>query len=72
MPKSSSFVTRYAAAIVGRLKNIPVTFAALDEAPGPGTDLALIREGWVTVTVLTGLTESAALDVSALGERPWP
>jgi hypothetical protein len=24
------------------------------------------------VTVLTGLTESAALDVSALGEMAWP
>ena len=51
---------------------IPMTFSALDEAPGPGTDLALIREGWVTVTVLTGLTESTALDVSALGEMAWP
>jgi 5'-nucleotidase len=51
---------------------IPLTFSALDEAPGPGTDLALIREGWVTVTVLTGLAESAALDVSDLGEMAWP
>ena len=51
---------------------IPMTFSALDEEPGPGTDLALIREGWVTVTVLTGLTEFTALDVSALDELAWP
>jgi len=46
---------------------IPVTFSELDAQPGPGTDLALIRQGWATVTVLTGLRESGALDLSTLG-----
>jgi 5'-nucleotidase len=45
---------------------IPVTFSALDAHPGAGTDLALIREGWATVTVLDGLSESGALDLSTL------
>ena len=35
--------------------------------PGPDTDLALLRQGWATVTVLCGLCESDdALDLSAL------
>ena len=46
---------------------IPVTFSELDAQPGPGTDLALIRQGWATVTVLTGLRESGAPDLSTLG-----
>ncbi len=45
---------------------IPVTFSGLDAQPAAGTDLALIRQGWATVTVLNGLTESGALDLSTL------
>ena len=33
---------------------IPITFSELDAQPGADTDLALIREGWATVTVLEG------------------
>jgi 5'-nucleotidase len=46
---------------------IPVTFSQLDAQPGEDTDLALVREGWATVTVLEGLSESSALDLSSLG-----
>jgi 5'-nucleotidase len=46
---------------------VPVTFSEPGAQPGPGTDLALIRQGWATVTVLTGLRESGALDLSTLG-----
>ena len=35
--------------------------------PGDGTGLALVRQGWATVAVLDGLTESRALDLSASG-----
>jgi 5'-nucleotidase len=48
--------------------SIPVTFARPAGEPGPDTDLALLRQGWATVTVLCGLCESDdALDLSALG-----
>jgi 5'-nucleotidase len=46
--------------------SIPVTFASPADVPGPDTDLALLRQGWATVTVLRGLCESDALDLSAL------
>lgn len=36
---------------------IPVTFSAPDGEPGPGTDLALVRQDWASVTVLRGLRE---------------
>lgn len=45
---------------------IPITFSELDAQPGADTDLALIRQGWATVTVLDGLSESSALDLSML------
>ena len=46
---------------------IPVTFSQLDAQPEEDTDLALVREGWATVTVLEGPSESSALDLSTLG-----
>jgi 5'-nucleotidase len=47
--------------------SIPVTFARPAGEPGPDTDLALLRQGWATVTVLRGLCEcDNALDLSAL------
>jgi 5'-nucleotidase len=47
--------------------SVAVTFARPAEEPGPDTDLALLRQGWATVTVLCGLRESDdALDLSAL------
>jgi len=46
---------------------IPITFSQLDAPPGEDTDLALVRQGWVTVSVLEGLSESGALDLSTLG-----
>jgi len=45
----------------------PLTFSGLDAVPGGGTGLALVRQGWATVTVLDGPTESRALDLSASG-----
>jgi 5'-nucleotidase len=60
---------RVARAIIGEPGEgfIPITFPELDAQPGADTDLALIREGWATVTVLEGLSESTALDLSTLG-----
>jgi 5'-nucleotidase len=49
--------------------SVQVTFARPVAELEPGTDAALLREGWGTVTVLEGLRESQALDVSSLG-RP--
>lgn len=47
--------------------SVSLTFARPGTDPGPDTDLALLREGWATVTVLRGLCESDdALDLSAL------
>jgi 5'-nucleotidase len=47
--------------------SIPVTFARPAGEPGPDTDLALLRQGWATVTVLRGLCEpDDALDLSDL------
>ena len=46
---------------------IPITFSQLDAQPGDDTDLALVRQGWATVTVLDGLSESSALELSTLG-----
>ena len=46
---------------------IPIRFSELNAQPGADTDLALIRAGWATVTVLEGLSESSALDLSTLG-----
>jgi 5'-nucleotidase len=48
---------------------VPISFARPPSDPQPGTDMALLREGWGTVTVLDGLRESDALDLSALS-RP--
>ena len=60
---------RVARAIIGEPGEgfIPITFSELDAQPGAGTDLALLRDGWATVTVLEGLSESSALDLSTLG-----
>jgi 5'-nucleotidase len=47
--------------------SIPVTFTRPAGEPAPDTDLALLRQGWATVTVLRGLCEcDDALDLSAL------
>jgi len=46
---------------------IPITFSPLEAQPGDATDLALLREGWATVTLVGGLSESSALDLSTLG-----
>jgi 5'-nucleotidase len=47
--------------------SIPVTFARPAGEPGPDTDLALLRAGWATFTVLRGLCEDGeALDLSGL------
>jgi 5'-nucleotidase len=47
--------------------SIPVTFARPAGEPGPDTDLALLRAGWATFTVLRGLCEDGeALDLSDL------
>ena len=46
---------------------IPITFSQLEAQPGDATDLVLLREGWATVTLVEGLSESSALDLSTLG-----
>jgi 5'-nucleotidase len=38
---------------------IPVTFSEPGQQPEPGTDLALLRQGWATVTALLGPCEDA-------------
>ena len=45
---------------------IPVTFAEPTADPGPDTDLALLRQGWATLTPLHGPREYERLDLSAL------
>lgn len=42
---------------------IPVTFTEPGEEPGPGTDLALVRQGWATVTALHGPCEGDPPDL---------
>ena len=47
--------------------SVPVTFARPAGEPGPDTDLALLRQGWATVTVLRGRCEADdAMDLSGL------
>jgi 5'-nucleotidase len=46
--------------------SITITFTIPEAPPEPGTDLALLRQRWAPVTVLDGLRESAAPDLSAL------
>ncbi|MGH3277266.1 MAG: 5'/3'-nucleotidase SurE [Streptosporangiaceae bacterium] len=47
--------------------SIALTFARPAGTADPDSDLALLRQGWATVTVLRGLCASDALDLSALG-----
>jgi len=45
---------------------VAVTFSRLETEPEPDSDLALVRQGWATVTALRGPRETSALDVSTL------
>ncbi|MEX5636244.1 5'/3'-nucleotidase SurE [Parafrankia sp. FMc2] len=45
---------------------ITTTFSETSEEAGPGTDVALLRRGWATITALERLTESEAIDVTQL------
>lgn len=45
---------------------IPVTFSEPATEPGPGTDLALLRQGWATLTPLRGPREYDRFDLAAL------
>jgi 5'-nucleotidase len=48
--------------------SVPVTFARPAGEPAPDSDLALLGQGWATITVLRGLCEvDDALDLSGLG-----
>jgi 5'-nucleotidase len=47
-------------------ETVRLTFTRPSADPEPGTDKALLRAGWGPVTVLEGLHESDALDLSAL------
>jgi 5'-nucleotidase len=44
---------------------IPVTFSEPEEEPAADTDLALVRQGWTTVTALHGPCEGEPLDLGA-------
>ena len=47
--------------------SIPVTFARPAGEPAPDSDLALLRQGWATISVLHGLCEADdALDLTGL------
>ena len=47
--------------------SVPVTFARPAGEPDPDSDLALLRQGWATITVLRGLCEADdKLDLSGL------
>jgi hypothetical protein len=37
--------------------------------PAPGTDAALLREGWVTVTALLGIQADDQVDAASIIER---
>jgi 5'-nucleotidase len=45
---------------------VTVTYTQLDSEPEPDSDLALLRQGWSTVTALAGPRETGALDLSTL------
>ncbi len=45
---------------------VTVTFSRLDAEAEPDSDLALVHQGWATVTALRGPRETGALDVSTL------
>ena len=40
-----------------------------EQAPDPGTDAALLREGWVTVTSLLGIRADTAVEMASVLER---
>jgi 5'-nucleotidase len=42
---------------------IPVTFSEPEQEPRADTDLALLRQGWATVTALRGLCEGQLPDL---------
>jgi 5'-nucleotidase len=47
--------------------SVPVTFTRPAGEPDPASDLALLRQGWITITVLRGLCEADdELDLSGL------
>ncbi len=45
---------------------ITVTYAQFDSEPEPDSDLALLRQGWATLTALRGPSESDLIDLSSL------
>ncbi len=44
-------------------------FQIKSHEPAPGTDGALLRDGWVTLTALTGISADTRLDAAAFLER---
>jgi 5'-nucleotidase len=48
---------------------VTVSFSEEDRQAAPGTDAALLGEGWATATALCAPCESTAIDVSAISEK---
>jgi 5'-nucleotidase len=46
---------------------VTMTFEVIDDEPPPDTDVALLRQGFASATVLQAPCESTAVDVSSLG-----
>lgn len=46
---------------------VTMTFNEVDEVAEPGTDVALLRQGWATATVLQAPVETQAVDVTTIG-----
>ncbi|CAI7976633.1 MULTISPECIES: 5'/3'-nucleotidase SurE [Parafrankia] len=45
---------------------LTTTFSETSEEAGPGSDVALLRQGWATITALEGPTGSEAVDLTQL------
>ncbi|MGY1709891.1 5'/3'-nucleotidase SurE [Geodermatophilus sp. SYSU D00758] len=46
---------------------VTLTFSEVPEEPAPDSDVALLREGWATVSVLRAPCEAADVDLGGLG-----
>jgi 5'-nucleotidase len=46
---------------------VTMTYEVIDEEPAPDTDVALLRQGWASATVLQAPCESASMDLSTIG-----
>ncbi|SFK73030.1 5'-nucleotidase [Geodermatophilus ruber] len=47
---------------------VTLTFSEIDEDPAPGSDVALLRQGWATVTALRAPCEAGDLELPGLDD----